>query len=378
MENLLKKQKFVISDTYESPFMNKVGVYQDGTVPMCRDKNGKLWAISGHSHMGFIGMFCGNDLDDMKLAYPLSYNFCVGNAEYAFDKIRYPEGIKARGSIWPFGLYICPVTNRFFAFFHNESGWNGKGTAYDALGLCETPHYDSDFRHVGLMHSDDEGKTWTFDRWVLTAEHVCFTENYNPNGDIALGQKNGLVGLGSGDFSMYIEEDGEYIYLIYDIIHVDTIKGCWKSCDAYIARTRKRTDGVMGDFVKYYNGSFCEAGNFGKETPIIKNAWHARMAYSKSLKCFIMCSSPVLPDSSTGMVADYMELRTSLNMIDWSEPITVKKDGKNFGNHYQAVISYHGKGATNILDGEKFTVMSCHNGTDVLLNDFTFVSDNKE
>ena len=221
--NELENKLFSVGPAYESPFLNKIDVYQDGTVPFCRDREGVLWAISGHSHMGHIGMFRGNNLTDMVEAYPLSYNFTVGSAEYAFNGIRYPEGIRARGSIWPFGLYICPVTNRFFAFFHNESGWNGHGTAYDALGPCEIPHYDSDFRHVGLMHSDDCGRTWTFDRWVLTAEQVCFTENYNPNGDLALGQKNGLVTLGSGDFSLYNDPDSEYLYLFYNIITVDTV-----------------------------------------------------------------------------------------------------------------------------------------------------------
>ncbi len=368
-ENKLKEMNFKIGASQESPFMNKAGVYQDGTVPFCRDRDGKLWAISGHSHMGHIGMFCGDDLDSMSEVYPLTYNFCVGNAEYAFNGIRYPEGIKARGSIWPFGLYICPVTDRFFVFFHNETGWNGKGTAYDALGPCETPHYDSDFRHIGLMHSDDRGKTWTFDRWVLTAEQPCFTENYNPNGDIAAGQKNGTVLLGSGDFSMFY--DSEYIYIIYNIIKVDTFESKWKSCDVYLARTRKRTDGMMGDFVKYYNDSFCEAGNMGRETAILQNAWHARIARFDALDCFVMSSSPVLKVGYK-TVSDHMQICTSDDLIHWSEPICLETENGSFGNHYQAIVSHRAKGDTSTVTGNLFTVMSCHNGTDVMLNDIEF------
>ena len=116
--NFLDEHKIIIGDKEESPFLNKLGVYQDGTTPMYRDTDGKLWAMSGHSHMGHIGMFCGNSLDDMKEVYPIHTNFCVGHADYAFSGIRYPEGIKPRGSIWPFGLYICPNTHRFFCFFH--------------------------------------------------------------------------------------------------------------------------------------------------------------------------------------------------------------------------------------------------------------------
>ena len=75
--------------------------------------------------------------DDMKKLYEINTNFCVGHADYAFSGIRYPEGNKPVGSIWPFGLYICPNTHRFFCFFHNETGWNGKGTGYDAYGYCK-------------------------------------------------------------------------------------------------------------------------------------------------------------------------------------------------------------------------------------------------
>ena len=172
MSDFLKEFTLEIGESADTAFVRKNGVYQDGTTPFYRDVDGKLWAITGHSHMGQIGMFCGTTADNMVFLYPISTNFAVGHADYAFNSIRYPEGVKARGSVWPMGLYICPKTHRFFSFFHNESGWNGKGTAYDSFGLCNTPKYDSDFRHIGLMHSDDEGRSWTFDRWVLTADNI--------------------------------------------------------------------------------------------------------------------------------------------------------------------------------------------------------------
>ena len=209
--------EIIVGESKKTAFVNEIGIYQDGTTPMYRDKDGKLWAMSGHSHMGHIGMFCGTELSDMKECYPIKTMFSVGKAGEAFDGIRYPEGILPRGSIWPFGLYICPNTHRFFCFFHNEGGWNGKGTGYDAWGLCEKPAVDSDFRHVGLMHSDDEGKHWVFDRWVLTGEKVCFTEAFNPEGDGKLGQPMGAISFGSGDFSIYVEPDGEYAELLLTV-----------------------------------------------------------------------------------------------------------------------------------------------------------------
>ncbi len=365
MCDFFNKYSIVIKEKKDTAFVNKINIYQDGTTPMYRDTDGKLWAMSGHSHMGHIGMFCGTCIDDMKEVYPISTNFCVGHADYAFSGIRYPEGVKPRGSIWPFGLYICPNTHRFFCFFHNESGWNGKGTAYDALGPCNTPHYDSDFRHIGLMHSDDEGRNWSFDRWVLTSEEVCFTEMYNPGAGNALGQKAGNVSLGSGDFSLYVEPDGEYMYIFYNIVRVDTNLSRWTNCDTYVARTRKRSDGVMGDFVKYYNGAFCEPGNLGKETAIIHNSWHTRITYFSKYNIFLAVSSYV--DASTKLfVTDIMSVRASKDMLHWSEPTFVEYEGKPFGNHYLAFVSDALEGQPNKVKDSEFSILSNHNGTDVV------------
>jgi len=375
MINELKNKEIAIGKEEDTCFLNKIDIYQDGTVPMFRDKFGTLWAISGHSHLGHIGMFKGTSVDDLTEAYPIKTNFSVGSSLKAFNNIKYPEGVNPRGSIWPFGLFIAKETNRFFVFFHNETGFNGDGTQYDSYGLCDTPKLDSDFRHVGLMHSDDEGRTWDFDRWVLTAETVCFTENFIPENINVKGQKIPHVSLGSGDFSLYIEPNGEFMYIFYNIIKADIEKEIWESCDTYIARSRIREDGVIGDFVKYYNGSFSEAGNFGKESIIVNNCWHSRVVYSEYLKCFIMTYTGVNSNSDVkNVLTDSVFFRTSFNMIDWSEPMELLRDGKRLGNHYNALVSITKTGYPNVI-GKEFYLLSCHNGTDVkktkiMLNDF--------
>ena len=340
---------------------------------MYRDVDGKLWAIAGFSHMGHIGMFRGTTLDDMEQLYTVNTNFCVGHADYAYNGIRYPEGVKARGSIWPFGLYICPNTHRFFCFFHNESAWNGKGTGYDAFGLSNHPNFDSDFRHIGLMHSDDEGRNWTFDRWVLTSENVCFTEYYNPNDDCVIPQKKGEISVGAGDFSIFVEPDGEYIYLFYDIIRMDTERRVWLSCDCHVARTRKRTDGVMGDFVKYYDGAFCEAGNLGKESILVPNVWHPRVAWSEKMKKYIMVGSPLSENvqeilQSTflaGRVANILEWCTSDDLLHWSEPHRIPYEGRDFGAHYMALIDDSVGTQPHVVKGNDFTFLICNTNKDV-------------
>lgn len=375
MDSFFERYKLEIGEATDSPFMNKIGVYQDGTTPMYRDRDNRIWAMSGHSHKGEIAMFCGTSLDDMRKMWKIETNFGIGHAETAFSGVHYPEGISPRGSIWPFGLYICPTTHRFFCWFHNETGWNGCGTAYDAFGLCETPKYDSDFRHVGLMHSDDEGKTWTFDRWVLTGEEVAFTTRYNPGAGNALGQDGDIIRFGSGDFSLFIEPKGDYIYIFYNIITMDLADPSgriWTECDVYVARCRKRTDGIMGDFVKYYNGSFSEAGNLGKETKIMTDAWHPRVVYSIPEQMYIMTSKPILKSKdmmdAPGMdkKRKVMQIAFSKDMIHWSEPEIVYHNGKVWGNHYNAIISEDPEMQPNILATNTFSILNNHNGTDVL------------
>ena len=145
----------------------------------------------------------------------------------------------------------------------------------------------------------------------------------------------------------------------------------WKSCDAYVARCRKRTDGTMGDFVKYYDGSFCEAGNLGKETVILKDAWHPRVVYSEPEQMYIMTSKPIakvmheeIPGANVGG-GKVVQISTSKDLIHWSEPEIVYKDGKPWGNHYNACVPNDTVSQPNILTSNKFSILNCHNGTNV-------------
>jgi len=225
------------------------------------------------------------------------------------------------------------------------------------------------------MHSDDEGQSWVFDRWVLSAEEVCFTEKYSPDVKNVIGQPNDIVRFGSGDFCMYIEPAGDYIYLFYNILTMDisqkSTADAWQRCDTYIARCRKRTDGAMGDFVKYYNGAFCEAGNLGRESAILEDSWHPRVVYSIPEKMFIMTSKPIV-SAMKGKIegldkkARVMQISTSMDMIHWSLPEIVYKDGKPWGNHYNAIVPDDKMSQPNILTSNEFSILNNHNGTDVV------------
>ncbi len=64
--------------------------------------------------------------------------------------------------------------------------------------------------------------------------------------------------MGCGDFSCYVEEDGDYIYLFYNMLKENLEKDKIEDIDVYVARSRKRFDGMMGDFVNIITEVFAK------------------------------------------------------------------------------------------------------------------------
>jgi hypothetical protein len=222
------------------------------------------------------------------------------------------------------------------------------------------------------MHSDDEGKNWIFDRWVLTGYEPAFTERYNPGAGNAIGQRGETVRFGCGDFCMFIEPRGDFIYLFYDIITMSIRdEGVqWLSCDAYVARTRKRDDGLMGDFVKYYDGAFCEAGNLGRESAILTDMWHPRVVYSEPEGIYIMTGKPIVATQrgeieGVNARGQVMQISISEDLVHWSEPQIMYHEGNPWGNHYNAIVPDDTQAQPCVLTSDRFSILNNHNGTDV-------------
>jgi hypothetical protein len=144
----------------------------------------------------------------------------------------------------------------------------------------------------------------------------------------------------------------------------------WLSCDAYVARCRRREDGLMGDFVKYYDGAFCEAGNLGRESAILHDAWHPRVVYSDPEGIYIMTSKPIVATQRGEIEGvnerrQVMQVSMSEDLIHWSEPQIMLRDGKPWGNHYNAIVPDDTVSQPNILTSDRFSILNNHNGTDV-------------
>ena len=121
----------------------------------------------------------------------------------------------------------------------------------------------------------------------------------------------------------------------------------------------------MGDFVKYYNGAFSEAGNLGKESPIVLAGWHPRVVFLKEHGRYLMTTSLTRLKPNGGMVNPIMEVRESEDLIHWSDPVRLTRDGEEFGGHYAGLYASDTVNSPNVIEGDAPIVLLNGNGTDV-------------
>jgi len=60
-----------------------------------------------------------------------------------------------------------------------------------------------------------------------------------------------------------------------------------------------------------------------------------------------------------------LAIRTSTDLLSWSEPVFLKGNGDELHKHYFALLSNSANTPHNVIEDE-FSVLCCNNGTDVL------------
>ena len=73
-----------------------------------------------------------------------------------------------------------------------------------------------------------------------------------------------------------------------------------------------------------------------------------------------------------GMVNHVMEVRESDDMIHWSEPVQLTREGQLFGGHYVGLYSPDTVGSPSVLSGDGIAILlAAGNGTDLTRFDAT-------
>lgn len=353
----LAQQGWIISPTQPTQYINANGVCQDGMLPFARDAQGRLWTLLGHSRAGGITLWSGTTVDDMVKLGIIKYNFELGEAGIAFNGIPYPDGVRSRGGVWACGLWIDVSDDTFYCYVHNETGWGAGATSYTAYGYQEG---EPDFRHIGLMTSHDYGQSWDFVGWIITSHEPCWTTAFQPDG-VTGGQDPEAFSLGAGDLTLYVNHDDGYLYIYYTqgIPKVGSM--------IYAARAAIASNGLPGNWLKYYEGSFGEPGNMGRETPVCRNACEPCVIYSTYLKQYLLSSyNGKLWHSGQGAC----QIAFSPDPVHFGDSIPLDPTRHDLSRPYWTMCNINAQGTATVV-GRTFRLFFEGNGTDVKKVDVT-------
>ncbi|WP_158868406.1 hypothetical protein [Leifsonia sp. AG29] len=313
------------NQSYDTPYQAVNTVYQDGGQAMARDSAGNLWSVMGQTSLQTgttrykLSVWKGATSTNMTYQYEPTLNFQLGAAGTAFNSVTYPDGPRSRGSIWPMGLWI-DNNGKFYLYFHNETGWGAGGTGYTTTGPGES---EPDFRHVGLATSTNQGQSWSFDSWVLTAEKKSWTNAYVPDAGLGVGQPSDVAAeLGAGDFSLYATSS--YLYMYYGIAHSPMVSSSAQAGGGavYVARAPLSSAKVPGTWTKYYNGGWTESANAGKETPLFEGGFQPHVSYNSYLGKYMMFTyNNSLARQSAALAIPQVSFSTDL--VTWSSSVPV-------------------------------------------------------
>ena len=79
-----------------------------------------------------------------------------------------------------------------------------------------------------------------------------------------------------------------------------------------------------------------------------------------------MSSSLTRLKPNGGMVNPIMEIRESHDMIHWSEPVHVLRDGSEFGGHYVGMYWVDDGEQPFVISDDTVAILRNGNGTDVI------------
>ena len=311
---------------------------QDGNIAIDRDKNGELWAVSGHTAGNGevkepLTVYKGTTVDNLAEVYKARLNFATGNAGEAFNGTRYyPGGPYARGAIWPMGLFIDD-SGKWWAYCHNETAWHiSDGSWYNVYGAQEG---EPDFRAMCVISSADNGRTWDFVRWALVQKSAMYSNHYVPPEveDPSDFQPGPQYDMGEGDASIFVNDADGYVYLFYTHATINTIEVC-------VARAPKDDPAAL---MKYHNGAWESPGVKGEATPVLSGvSLIPTVAYSTFLEKYVMFLYDGLVFKPGALNACPAIYSVSDDLLHWSQPRPLATPG---GIPSDAYFSVYNTGA---------------------------------
>ncbi|MET7757761.1 RICIN domain-containing protein [Streptomyces sp. NPDC005389] len=167
------------------------------------------------------------------------------------------------------GVWVDPDTGDWYGLVHNE---------FTPQPFADGVHFDA----IDYAVSKDQGRTWSIKDHVLTSPYST------ARGDTTAFPK-GTYDYGDGDQRLFVDTASGYFYVFYGSRIVNK-GGGWGTFYSHVARAPIAGKMAPASWKKWYNGSWSQPGEGGKESNMV----------------------PVTPSSTTGYTApdkEYSPLR---------------------------------------------------------------------
>jgi hypothetical protein len=175
------------------------------------------------------------------------------------------------------------------------------------------------------------------------------------------GQESNIVFLGAGDSSLFVNPQDGYMYIFYTQMSWNMKTETVLMDYIHVARASVDSKGVPGTWKKYFEGSFSEPGNMGRESAVLENGAEPCVAYDIYLKKYLMTTyRRSYIDAKKGAC----QVSVSSDLVHWAKPEPLALDRHDLSMPYFTIFNANPLEPHNII-GQVFGMFAGSNGTDV-------------
>jgi len=128
-----------------------------------------------------------------------------------------------------------------------------------------------------------------------------------------------------------------------------------------VARATIESKGFPGAWKKYFEGSFSEPGNMGKETALLEGGAVSNVAYDTYLQKYLLTT---YNRAFLGSKKGACQISFSGDLVHWTRPVPLAPDRRDLSLPYFTMSNMDSSGPTNVL-GRVFRLFAGSNGSDV-------------
>ena len=252
------------TDTPASPFLDK-----DGTFYF--QQSASLYGATAPRYWDF---FTGTNFDDATRSAAISdavnpanpddrnnnTTWRCNNSPTGLESTNAPagSGYSQRNYCTLIGVWVDPDTGDWYGLVHNE---------FTPQPFGDGLHYDA----IDYAVSANQGRTWTI------RDHVITSPYSTKRGDTTA-FPNQTFDYGDGDPRLFVDTASGYFYVFYGSRIVDK-GGSWRAFYGHVARAPISAKMAPNSWHKWYDGSWSQPGQGGRESTMVPATTDAPTGY---------------------------------------------------------------------------------------------------